>query len=117
MYLQGVRGLSPFDSALLLLPGYVIGSMLGPYFGRLADRIGSRIPATVGILMMAGAIIVYSLITVNSTLYIVLIASGNLSCLQASQNRGQACCLLHILAIKAMHYQTGIIPSHPANTL
>ena len=76
MYLQGVRGLSPFDSALLLLPGYVIGSMLGPYFGRLADRIGSRIPATVGILMMAGAIIVYSLITVNSTLYIVLIASG-----------------------------------------
>ena len=76
MYLQGVRGLSPFDSALLLLPGYIIGSMLGPYFGRLADRIGSRIPATVGLLMMAGAIIVYSLITVNSTLYIVLIASG-----------------------------------------
>lgn len=76
MYLQGIRGLTPFYSALLLLPGYLIGSMLGPYFGKLADRIGSRIPATVGLLMMAGAILVYATLTVSSSLYIVLIASG-----------------------------------------
>ncbi len=76
MYLQGIRGLTPFDSALLLLPGYLIGSVLGPYFGKLADRIGSRIPATVGLLMMAGSILVYTTLTVNSSLYIILVASA-----------------------------------------
>ena len=76
MYLQGIRGLTPFDSALLLLPGYLIGSVLGPYFGKLADRIGSRIPATVGLLMMAVSILIYTTLTVNSSLYIILIASA-----------------------------------------
>ncbi len=76
MYLQGIRGLTPFDSALLLFPGYLIGSMLGPYFGKLSDRIGARIPATVGLLMMAGAILVYTTLTVNSSLYIILLASA-----------------------------------------
>ena len=63
---------------------------------------------------MAGAMIVYSLITVNSTLYIVLIASGisgtGSSMFFPANNSA-------VMAIKAMHYQTGIIPSHPANTL
>lgn len=76
MYLQGIRGLSPFDSSLLLLPGYVIGSMVGPYFGKLADRIGSRIPATGGLLLMAVSILIYSTLSVSSSLYIILFVSG-----------------------------------------
>lgn len=76
MYLQGIRGLSPFDSSLLLLPGYVIGSMAGPYFGKLADRIGSRIPATGGLLLMAVSILIYSTLSVSSSLYIILFVSG-----------------------------------------
>jgi len=31
MYLQGVRGLSPLDASLLLIPGYVVGSLLSPF--------------------------------------------------------------------------------------
>jgi len=38
MYLQGPRGLSPIHASLLLVPGYVLGSVVGPYAGRLADR-------------------------------------------------------------------------------
>lgn len=58
MYLQGIRGLSPFNASLLLVPGYVFASMLGPITGRVADKIGARIPATVGIaLMMITALI------------------------------------------------------------
>ncbi len=72
MYLQGIRGLTPFDSSLLLLPGYVVGSVMGPKFGNLTDKIGSRIPATAGLLMMAAGVLVYSTLTVTSTLYIVL---------------------------------------------
>ncbi|QRF75452.1 methyl viologen resistance protein SmvA [Thermoplasmatales archaeon] len=75
MYLQGIRGLSPLDSSLLLLPGYVVGSVLGPFFGKLTDRIGSRIPATMGLFIMGSAILVYLTITVTSSLYIVLVGS------------------------------------------
>ncbi len=48
MYLQGIRGLSPLDAALLLVPGYVAGSFLGPLMGRLSDRYGSRRDCYVG---------------------------------------------------------------------
>ena len=75
MYLQGIRGLSPLYSSLLLLPGYVVGSILGPYFGKLTDRIGSRIPATLGIAIMAAAIVVYLTLTIVSSLYVVLAGS------------------------------------------
>lgn len=75
MYLQGARGLSPFDSSLLLLPGYVIGSVLGPYFGKLTDRIGSKIPATSGLIMMGVAVLIYTQISLTSTLFIIIIAS------------------------------------------
>ncbi|MHB1709573.1 MAG: MFS transporter [Thermoplasmataceae archaeon] len=75
MYLQGIRGLSPLYSSLLLLPGYVVGSILGPYFGKLTDRIGSRIPATVGITIMGVAIVVYLTLTIASSLYVVLVGS------------------------------------------
>lgn len=75
MYLQGIRGLSPFYSSLLLLPGYVVGSILGPQFGKLTDRIGSRIPATAGLIIMGVSVLIYSIMTVSSTLYIVLVGS------------------------------------------
>jgi Nitrate/nitrite transporter len=75
MYLQGIRGLTPFVSSLYLLPGYVVGSILGPLFGRLSDRIGSRVPATVGLLIMGLAIIIYSTLTVSASLDIILIGS------------------------------------------
>ncbi|HLH86509.1 MAG TPA: MFS transporter, partial [Thermoplasmataceae archaeon] len=75
MYLQGVRGLSPFLSSVLLLPGYLIGSVLGPYFGKLADRIGSRIPATLGIVIMMIAIVIYSTFTTKTDVLLVSVGS------------------------------------------
>jgi len=41
MYLQGVRALSPLDAALLLVPGYLVGRVMGPFGGRLTDRLGA----------------------------------------------------------------------------
>lgn len=75
MYLQGIRGLSPLDSALLLSPGYVVGSILGPFFGRLTDRIGSRLPATLGIFIMLVSILVYLTLQVSSPFMVVIVAS------------------------------------------
>ena len=52
MYLQGIRGLSPLNASLLLVPGYVAGSFLGPIMGRLSDKYGSREIATTGIFFL-----------------------------------------------------------------
>ncbi|HNQ32963.1 MAG TPA: MFS transporter, partial [Methanoculleus sp.] len=75
MYLQGIRGLSPLDAALLLTPGYVVGSVLGPFMGRLSDRLGARIIATTGTLVIAAAIFIFMMLRVDSPLSIVLLAS------------------------------------------
>jgi Arabinose efflux permease len=48
MYLQGIRGLSPFEASLLLVPGYILASLVSPFTGKLSDKIGARIPTTIG---------------------------------------------------------------------
>ena len=73
MYLQGIRALTPLNASLLLVPGYVAGSFLGPIMGRLSDKYGSREIATMGIFFLAVAIVIYLTMNATSPLYIVLI--------------------------------------------
>jgi EmrB/QacA subfamily drug resistance transporter len=76
MYLQGIRALSPLDASLLLVPGYVAGSFLGPVMGRLSDKYGSREIATLGVGFLCAAIFIYLTLGANSSFYIVLIGSA-----------------------------------------
>jgi EmrB/QacA subfamily drug resistance transporter len=76
MYLQGIRALSPLDASLLLVPGYVAGSFLGPIMGRASDKYGSREIATMGIFFLIVAILIYLTMSATSPLYIVLFASA-----------------------------------------
>lgn len=55
-YLQGVRGYDPLTAALLLVPFPIVSAVVGPLSGLLADHIGARIPATVGVLLQATAL-------------------------------------------------------------
>lgn len=75
MYLQGIRGLSPLNASLLLVPGYVLTSSLAPFAGRLSDRIGARIPASVGVGMMMIAILLYMGLSINTPLIDIVFAS------------------------------------------
>jgi|ECHnycMinimDraft_1075156.scaffolds.fasta_scaffold00973_4 EmrB/QacA subfamily drug resistance transporter len=75
LYLQGVRGLSPFSASLLLVPGYVLASLTAPWTGRLSDKIGSRIPATSGILLMIVAALIYSKLSVDTPYSLVILAT------------------------------------------
>lgn len=71
MYLQGVRALSPLDAALLLVPGYLVGSVIGPFAGRLTDRLGPVLPATVGLGLQVVAILLYARLGLGTPLWTV----------------------------------------------
>ncbi|MEV6345258.1 MFS transporter [Actinoplanes sp. NPDC051851] len=76
MYLQGTRGMDPIDASMLLVPGYLLGAVVGPYAGRLTDRVGPVIPATLGLGVSVAAMAIFAQMTATSDLW--LAAVGNL---------------------------------------
>ena len=56
-YLQGVLGYDPLKAALLLIPLPVMTSIVAPLGGNIADRIGARLPATLGLLIQGAALV------------------------------------------------------------
>jgi EmrB/QacA subfamily drug resistance transporter len=75
LYLQGVRGLSPLNASLLLVPGYCVGAIAGPVMGKFTYRTGTRVMATGGILLMLVGIAGYSLLGTSTWLGWVPITS------------------------------------------
>ena len=75
MYLQGPRDLSPIHASLLLVPGYVIGGVVGPFAGRLADRWAPAVPATAGLAIEVVALLIYAQLSLTTGLWLVVLAS------------------------------------------
>ena len=55
LYLQNVLGYTPIESGAAMLPMTAMITVTAPFAGRLADRVGSRIPMVAGFLLMAVA--------------------------------------------------------------
>lgn len=55
-YYQTVRGLTPTQSALLMIPMAVISGALAPFVGKLLDRANPRWFASFGLVCLAGAL-------------------------------------------------------------
>lgn len=51
IYLQNLRGFTPFESGLLMLPGAIIMGVMSPISGALFDRFGPRILSVVGMII------------------------------------------------------------------
>ncbi|HSU80447.1 MAG TPA: DHA2 family efflux MFS transporter permease subunit [Candidatus Angelobacter sp.] len=51
IYLQNIRGFTPLQSGLLLLPGAIIMGIMSPITGMLYDRVGARPLAIVGLII------------------------------------------------------------------
>jgi EmrB/QacA subfamily drug resistance transporter len=49
IYVQTVRGISPLDAGLLLLPGAIVMAIMSPITGRLFDKFGGRALAIIGL--------------------------------------------------------------------
>ena len=65
-YLQGVQGYDALKAALLLIPLPVMTSIVAPIGGNIADRVGARVPATVGLLIQGAALVWFMQLTPTS---------------------------------------------------
>jgi EmrB/QacA subfamily drug resistance transporter len=74
MYLQGVRHLSPIHASLLLVPGYLVGGVVGPFAGRFADRRGAVLPATFGLGAQVVALLAYAQLGLDTPLWFLVVA-------------------------------------------
>jgi len=75
MYLQGPRGLSPWNASVLLIPGYVLGGLVAPLAGRFSDKFGARVIASLGLLIQVGGMLTYSTLALGTPLYVVVLGS------------------------------------------
>jgi MFS family permease len=51
IYTQTIRGISPLDTGLLLLPGALLMAIMSPIIGRLFDKFGGRSLAIIGLII------------------------------------------------------------------
>ncbi|NMD69840.1 DHA2 family efflux MFS transporter permease subunit [Bacillus sp. DNRA2] len=49
IYVQTIRGISPMDAGLMMLPGAILMALMSPLTGKLFDKIGGRILAVIGL--------------------------------------------------------------------
>jgi EmrB/QacA subfamily drug resistance transporter len=75
-YLQGVLGYDPLKAALLLIPLPVMTSIVAPIGGNIADRIGARVPATLGLLIQGAALVWFMQLTPTTPYWYIGIGLG-----------------------------------------
>jgi EmrB/QacA subfamily drug resistance transporter len=73
LYLQLVKGMSPFAAGIAIIPFDVAFLAVGPLSGRLSDRYGHMPFTTTGLAIISGSLLLFSTTTV-STPYLVLAA-------------------------------------------
>ncbi|UXS21887.1 MDR family MFS transporter [Staphylococcus delphini] len=73
IYMQSMRGMSPLQSGLTLLPGGLVMGLLAPINGRLYDKIGGRVLAVAGMtFIFIGAVMISFLNETSPLWYIIL---------------------------------------------
>ncbi len=73
LYLQDLRGLSPLQTGLLVMPGGLAMGLLGPRVGRVFDAVGGRplvVPGSIGVLVSLTVMTQISLTTPYAVLLI-----------------------------------------------
>jgi EmrB/QacA subfamily drug resistance transporter len=72
LYMQNILHYSPLASGIRFLPATVLIIVMGPLAGRLTDRVGARPLVTLGMLIVASAVLVQSQITTHSGYLLLL---------------------------------------------
>jgi EmrB/QacA subfamily drug resistance transporter len=76
IYVQNLRGISPMDAGILLLPGAILMAAMSPITGKLFDKIGARILATIGLAIVCITTYEFSKLTLHTSYsHLILIYS------------------------------------------
>lgn len=73
IYVQSIRGISPFDAGLLMLPGAIIMGIMSPITGRLFDKYGARILASIGLIITVITTYMFSHLTVDMPYFHIML--------------------------------------------
>lgn len=72
-FLQGVKGLSPGQMGLLIVPAALVTAIAAPFAGRLADRMGVRLFANLGIAIMVLGFTPFAVLSVTTSVPAVVL--------------------------------------------
>jgi EmrB/QacA subfamily drug resistance transporter len=76
-YYQLVRGMTPTQSALMMIPMALISGILAPFVGKLVDIVNPRYVAFVGFILMAISLLwTSSLMSPDTAIWLFLLPSG-----------------------------------------
>ncbi len=67
IYVQTIKGISPMDSGLLMLPGALIMGLMSPVTGRLFDKFGARALAMIGLSIVVLSTYFFSQLSLETT--------------------------------------------------
>ena len=67
IYVQTIRGISPIDAGLMMLPGALLMSIMSPITGRLFDKFGGRILAIIGLALVTITTYYFSKLTLDTS--------------------------------------------------
>lgn len=67
IYIQSIKGISPINSGLLMLPGALVMGIMSPVTGRLFDRFGAKVLAVPGLLIVVLTTYMFSQLSIDSS--------------------------------------------------
>lgn len=74
LYVQNVRGISPIDAGLMMLPGALLMGIMSPITGKLFDRVGPRPLAIVGLSIVTVSTYYLSKLTLDTSYTYLIVA-------------------------------------------
>lgn len=67
IYVQTIKGISPFDSGLLMLPGALVMGFMSPVTGKLFDKYGAKVLAITGMSIVVISTYYFSKLSLDTT--------------------------------------------------
>jgi EmrB/QacA subfamily drug resistance transporter len=67
IYVQTIRGISPLDAGLMMLPGAILMAVMSPITGKLFDKFGGRVLAIIGLTLTTVTSYYFSQLTLDTS--------------------------------------------------
>lgn len=72
IYVQTIKGISPIDSGLLMLPGALVMGFMSPVTGRLFDKFGAKVLAIPGLAIVVITTYLFSQLSVDTSYWQIM---------------------------------------------